>query len=522
MNGVLNQPPVADAGASQTIILPNNSISLDGTKSADPDGSIGGYAWIMLSGPSTATIKNANTSTPAVSGLVAGNYVFQLTVTDNNGATGTALVKIIADALPNTNQPPVASAGGDQTIVLPVNSVTLDGEGSTDADGTIAGYKWTKVSGPAQGNLSGAGNATAQASSLVVGIYNYQLVVTDDSGDTDTDMITVTVNPAANQLPLADAGSGQSITLPVSTVSLDGSNSSDPDGTIDSYAWNQVSGPSGASINHSNAVTPSVSGLIAGKYMFQLTVTDNNGATAAAQVKIIVNAGTQPNQSPVANAGVPQTIVSPANSVILDGTNSADADGSVVNYSWTEISGPTDGTITGDGNNATVSADNLAEGVYTYQLVVTDDSGATGTDTVTVTVNSPDNQLPVANAGSDNTITLPVSSVSLDGSNSSDPGGTIESYAWVQLSGSSDASFNDPNSSIPTVSGLQAGTYYFQLTVTDDNQNTGTAIVKITVIAAYNQPPVANAGGGQTSGLTENSVALHGTCSIYPEGTIIK
>lgn len=46
------------------------------------------------------------------------------------------------------NKPPIANAGSDQTINLPVNSVTLDGSSSTDPDKNIVNYRWTKISGP--------------------------------------------------------------------------------------------------------------------------------------------------------------------------------------------------------------------------------------------------------------------------------------------------------------------------------------------------------------------------------------
>src|SRR5579863_8739156 len=61
-----------------------------GSKSYDPDGTINSFAWSQASGPSTATITNSGTSAPTVAGLVAGTYVFQLSVTDNGGATTTA------------------------------------------------------------------------------------------------------------------------------------------------------------------------------------------------------------------------------------------------------------------------------------------------------------------------------------------------------------------------------------------------------------------------------------------------
>lgn len=94
------------------------------------------------------------------------------------------------------NKPPVSDAGSDKTITLPVNTVTLVGSGS-DADGKIAGYVWTKISGPSTFSISGNTSATATLSNLVQGIYTFRLTVIDDDGDTGSDDLNIVVNAAA-------------------------------------------------------------------------------------------------------------------------------------------------------------------------------------------------------------------------------------------------------------------------------------------------------------------------------------
>lgn len=83
-----NIAPTAKAGTDKTIKLPNNSILLDGSASSDPDGSIKKYAWTKVSGPASGTLANAATAQVTASDLSEGVYVYRLTVTDNNGATG--------------------------------------------------------------------------------------------------------------------------------------------------------------------------------------------------------------------------------------------------------------------------------------------------------------------------------------------------------------------------------------------------------------------------------------------------
>jgi hypothetical protein len=100
---------------------------------------------------------------------------------------------------------------------------------------------------------------------------------------------TASITTTTNATPYVSAGSNQSITLPTSSVTLDGSASYDPDGTISSYTWTQVSGPSTATIGTPNASTTVVSSLIQGIYTFKLTVIDNKGAWASANVSVVVN-----------------------------------------------------------------------------------------------------------------------------------------------------------------------------------------------------------------------------------------
>ncbi|MGB4842853.1 MAG: hypothetical protein WBP16_00160, partial [Ferruginibacter sp.] len=119
--GVSNIPPTANAGPNQTITLPTNSVTLSGS-GVDPDGSITGYLWRKVSGPAAGTITNPTSAVTTVTGMAQGVYQFELTVTDNNNATGKDTMQVTVNAAPNI--PPTANAGPNQTITLPTNSVT--------------------------------------------------------------------------------------------------------------------------------------------------------------------------------------------------------------------------------------------------------------------------------------------------------------------------------------------------------------------------------------------------------------
>jgi serine protease AprX len=183
-----NQPPVADAGPDQTVPdtdgLPGESVTLDGSGSSDPDGTIVSYSWVS-GGTQIATGVN-----PTVV-LGDGTQTVTLTVTDDGGASAADDVVITVGAPAAANQPPVADAGPDQTVPdtdgLPGESVTLDGSASSDPDGTIVSYSWSWSNGSATG--------VSPTVDLADGTHTVTLIVTDDEGETASDTVTVTVQP---------------------------------------------------------------------------------------------------------------------------------------------------------------------------------------------------------------------------------------------------------------------------------------------------------------------------------------
>ncbi|HRO48417.1 PKD domain-containing protein, partial [Agriterribacter sp.] len=508
--GAVSLPPVANAGVNQTITLPLNSVTLDGTKSTAPAGTISSYAWTKVSGPLNGTISSPGSSKTTVTNLAEGTYQFQLKITDNKGGTSTAIVTINVNPAP---LPPVANAGIAQIITLPANSVTLDGTKSTAPSGSITAYQWSKLSGPAPGAITTPANASVIVNGLVEGVYVFQLKITDSNGGTSTATVSITVN-AAPVPPIADAGNDQTIDLPANSAVLDGSNSTAPAGSITSYEWSKLSGPSNENIINPSGVSTTVNGLTKGIYQFELKVTDNNGATSAATVTVTVNAAAVP---PIANAGNAQTITLPTNAVTLDGSSSSAPGDMISSYAWRKVSGPLNETITAPAN-VTTTITGLVEGVYKFELKVTNSKGLSSTSVISITVKAAPLP-PVADAGIAQTITLPDNSVSLDGSGSTAPSGSISSYEWSKTSGPSGEEITSPGSAATTVTGLAEGVYTFELKVTDNNGATSTASVTITVKAAP-LPPVADAGADKTITLPDNSVSLDGSGSTAPSGSI--
>ena len=284
-----NKPPKAVAGPDQVITLPIDSVLLDGRQSSDPDGIISSYLWTKISGSASFIINNAHTERTILKDLAAGIYRFELKVTDNGGLSSKDTMQVMVDSVVTANHPPIANAGADQIIILPTNTVTLNGSGSADPDNNITGYTWTKISGPSFLSIANTNAVQSQVTNLVQGIYQFELKVTDVGGLFSKDTMQVIVNPASstNLPPVARAGTDISANydcgLNSATIILNGTASTDPDGTIVSYLW---TGP--VAIVNPNSATTQVSNLSLGTYEYILKVTDNNGATGLDTVLINV------------------------------------------------------------------------------------------------------------------------------------------------------------------------------------------------------------------------------------------
>lgn len=205
--------------------------------------------------------------------------------------TSTILIKN-GDTL---NLLPIANAGADQVITLPTNNTILDGLASSDPDGTISAYAWTKIAGPSSGIISSPFSANTSITGLVQGIYLFEITITDDKAAIDKDTVQVIVNVMpSNASPVANAGADQSITLPTNSTTLDGSASTDPDGTISSYTWIKISGPVAGTVDNPSSAITSVTGLIQSIYFFELTIIDNNGSIHKDTMQVTVNPAPRP------------------------------------------------------------------------------------------------------------------------------------------------------------------------------------------------------------------------------------
>jgi PKD repeat protein len=243
-----------------------------------------------------------------------------------------------------TDAPPYASF----TISCAGLSCSFDGSGSTDSDGTVQYFLWTFGDGSDASDGVTATHVYAQG-----GTYTVYLGVTDDLGLTTWNGKSVSVG-SQNALPTPRF----TFTCSGLSCSFDGSASADSDGAIVTHLWNFGDGStgSGPTAQHRYAV--------AGTYRATLTVTDDSNASAVDSKPVTVS-----NVAPTAAF----TISCSGLTCSFDGGRSTDSDGTIASYRW-------------DFGDGTTGVGKLVQHTYgqprTYSvgLSVTDNDGATGTD----------------------------------------------------------------------------------------------------------------------------------------------
>ena len=404
----------ANAGPDQRV-NEGDTVLLDGSKSK-PKGNdtIQSYLWKQVEvegNPVTITDANeriASFTAPQVSKDT--KLTFKLTVRFASGKEDTDDTKVYVldrdddedDDDRDANDPPRADAGPDQTVPEKTK-VTLDGSNSSDPDDGIKSHLWKQKKGPSVSLSNPRAVQPTFTSPSVAGnnstSLKFELTVTDFGGLKDTDTVVINVT-GENDPPRADAGPNQNVDEET-IVTLDGSNSSDPDDGIESHLWKQTSGPS-VSLSDPQAVQPTFFAPEVGpdgfSYTFELTVTDYGSlqSTDTTIVNVIWL-----NDPPTANAGVDQTVLEKSK-VTLDGSNSFDPDDGIESYQWKQVAGqsvtfsdPTDVQPTFEAP----SFDDSDDQPLVFELIVTDDGGLQSSDSTTVTVSNFEKDNPGASGG---------------------------------------------------------------------------------------------------------------------------
>ena len=271
-------PPIANAGADR-LVYEGTKVLLNGANSTDSDGHIVSYKWAEGS-------EIYNTAQSFEKAFTIGVHTITLTVTDNDGSTGTDTVNI--EVLKLDKAPPIADAGTD--IVVDIGeSVVLNASGSSDRDGNIVSYLWSE-------NGDVLSNVISFENTFSAGKHTITLTVTDDDNLEGDDTVIVTVL-APNIAPVAKAGTDYNVPQG-DYVNLDGTQSSDSDGTIALYEWRE-----NGKLLSSNESFRTLMGV--GVHHIELTITDNSGDISTDTVTVTVYLPSSQSHSDSDQNGIP-------------------------------------------------------------------------------------------------------------------------------------------------------------------------------------------------------------------------
>uniref|UniRef100_A0A8C9T6A7 KIAA0319 like n=1 Tax=Scleropages formosus TaxID=113540 RepID=A0A8C9T6A7_SCLFO len=417
----------------------------------------------------------------------------------------------------------VVSAGQSVEVTLPRNEVELNAYVlPAPPEGLHYTFDWRLKTHPQDysGEMEGKHSKTLKLSKLTVGFYEFEVLV-DGEGAHGEGYVNVTVKPEprVNKRPVAVVSPKfQEISLPTSSTVIDGSQSTDDDKIV-SWHWEEVKGPLREEKVSADTVLLTLTNLVPGNYTFSLTVTDSDGAQNSTQATLLVNKAM--DYRPVANAGPNQVITLPRNSITLYGNQSTD-DHEPLAYEWSLSPESKGKVVEMQGvRTPTLQLSAMQEGDYTFQLTVTDSAGQQDTAQVTVIVQPENNKPPVADAGPEKELTLPVDRTTLDGTKSSDDQ-RISTYHWSQSKsvGPEGVKIENADSAVAMVTGLRSGEYEFSLTVTDERKLQSTDTVRVIVKEEVDQAPVARVVSSPPISLPNRTAVLDGSRSTDDKGPV--
>ncbi|MCB9166736.1 MAG: gliding motility-associated C-terminal domain-containing protein [Flavobacteriales bacterium] len=473
--------PSANAGPDQQLCTPQSGTTLAGSSVTYP--AVG--TWTLVSG--NGTITDLNDPATTITGLSIGVNVFEWTVDNGPCTNGITHDQVTIEVFDSNN--PVAGAGPDQELCTPNTSTTMAGSLVTvPAVGT-----WTLVSG--SGTIVDPNDPNTAITGLAVGENVFQWSVSNGpcANPLTTDQVSIFVFDANN--PVADAGPDRSQCTPNVSANMAGSALTFPA----TGEWTLVSG-SGTITDPSDPNT-TITDLGIGENVFQWTVSNGpcaNGLTSD-QLSIFIYDANNAN----ANAGPDQSLCTPNTSTSMVG--------SAVTFpatgTWTLVSG--NGTIV-DPNDPNTGITGLAVGENIFQWTVDNGPCANGTTSDQVSIFIYDANNANADAGADQSICTPASTVVMAGSAVTFPAiGT-----WTLVSGS--ATITDPNDPNTVISDLTVGEVVLQWTVDNGPCANGTTSDQMAILIYDEDNAMADAGSDQELCTPQSSTGLSGSPVIFP------
>ena len=328
----------------------------------------------------------------------SANGNWQVIVTDNSaGDTGEIRYLAIEVDLASDQQAPTAAAGSNFSI-REGDTSGLDGLFSTDPQWDVVSYAWTQTSGPTS-SLTNPNSSTPTFTAPMVSssqVLQFQLVVDDGNGSSDSDTVNVTVED--NLPPLTDAGPDFSITEG-NAGAMNGSGTTDPEGDSISYQWTEIATNtllqlfSSEFVSQPTFISPGVTTTIT----MQLTATDSRGASSSDTV-IITILDNATNNAPDAFAGNDQFVQHSA-TVQVDAGGSTDPENDTLTFSWSQVGGSEVVTLSSATSATPSFTAPSVDATVLLQVIVDDGNSNQDTDQVLITVNTTGTQPPPSSGG---------------------------------------------------------------------------------------------------------------------------
>lgn len=476
-----NQPP-ASAPADFSTCSNSGPVSLVGNSFSFP--ATGG--WSLFSGQ--GIIANANTSSTTASGLGIGTNVFQYTI--NNGPCGAPSTDQLIVTVFSADQP-IANAGPDQSLCLPNNSTLLGGSPLISP----ATGLWTLVSG--SGTISNPTSPNTSVSGLSIGQNIFRWTISNGPCSPATTFDEVVITIFNNLQPAANAGTDQSICEPVTSTTLSGNAVAFPA----TGQWTWISGPTNPTIVSPSSSNSQVTGLGVGANVFRWTVL--NGPCTPSSTTDDVTIFIFDDNQQAANAGPDQFLCSPTFNSQLAANNALfPASGQ-----WVLVSGS--GVITNPNSpTSTVSGLAVGENVFRWTINNGPCPNAITTDLVSIFVF--DSNAASANAGPDQSVCTPTTTVTMSANAAIFPGiGT-----WSLVAGG--GTISNPNSPNTTITNLPIGENIFRWTINNGSCGSGITQDLVTILVYSEFSPIANAGIDQDLCTPITSTTLNGSSPIFP------
>lgn len=466
----------ANAGPDQQVCGASTTV----TMGANTPLGVATGSWSVVQG--TANFANAASATTTVTGLSIGVNILRWSI--NNGACGiTSDVVSIFVYDPNN---PVANAGADQQLCTPTTSTTLTGSSLI----IPAVGQWTLISG--SGTIADPTSPSTTVSGLAVGTNVFQWEVNNGACPNAITSDQVTVFVFDNTAAAANAGPDVDVCTPTNSVSMAANSVTSPGvGT-----WT-LTGGAGGTVTNANNPNTTITGLPVGTHTYAWTITNGPCGSTSDEVTIrVFNA-----LNPVANAGNDQQLCAPTSTTTLQGSNViAPAVGT-----WTLVSGT--GTPTNpNAPNSFVTGLSIGQNVFQWTVSNGPCANPLTTDLVNIFVF--DNAQADADAGPDQEICTPQSSVTLAGNAPTFPADGF----WFQVQGQ--GSITDPTDPNTTVTGLPVGVHIFQWEINNGPCGSSNDQVTISVFDVNN--PVADAGPDQQLCTPNTSTTFAGSSLIFP------